>query len=144
MASETTEIEQRLTSERDRLRTLLEGLREELTNEPESSSLGELSDADQHPADLGTETFNRERDTATMESVEAELDDVDRALQRLADGSYGTCTACGKPISAERLEALPATPFCIDDAEMAAAEAAPGVVPRRRAAEGLEEPGRPI
>ena len=42
----------------------------------------------------------------------AELRQIDAALARLSDGTYGDCMKCGDPISAERLEALPATPFC--------------------------------
>lgn len=144
MASDRTEIRDRLEAERRRLTALVEGLREGLSDESESASLQELSDSDQHPADTATETFNRERDIGTLESVEAELVDVDRALGRLEEGTYGLCTACGRPISAERLEALPATPYCIDDSELASAEAAPGVAPLRRGGSGLEEPGRPI
>ena len=143
MASEDQDIRRRLDAERDRLTEIRDGLRDGLS-EPETASLDELSDNDQHPAELATETFNRERDQSTLESVEAELSDVERALDRLAEGTYGTCTACGKPISAERLEALPATPFCIDDAELASVRAAPGVETVGRAGEGLEEPGRPI
>ncbi len=132
----------RLQAERDRLTSLRDGLRRGLTDEAESASLEELSDADQHPADTATETFNRERDLSTMESVEAELDDLDRALERLEEGTYGRCVACGRPISADRLEALPATPYCIDDAQLASGEAAPGVVPLRRA--GGDASGRAL
>lgn len=128
---DATAARHRLDAERRRLVSLLGGLREGLSQEPESASVEELSDYDQHPADTATETFNRERDLSTMESVEAELADIDRALQRLSEGAYGRCAVCGRAISAERLEALPATPYCIDDAQLAAAEAAPGVVPSR-------------
>lgn len=144
MTSDSRQIERRLAAERDRLTSLRDGLRDGLAGESETSSLEELSDYDQHPSEVATETFNRERDQSTLESVEAELDDVERALERLADGTYGTCTACGRPISAERLEALPATPFCIDDAQLASAQAAPGVTTVGRAGSGLEEPERPI
>jgi RNA polymerase-binding transcription factor DksA len=41
-----------------------------------------------------------------------ELRQIDAALGRLADGSYGACVTCGRDISTERLTALPATPFC--------------------------------
>ncbi|MDQ3107930.1 MAG: TraR/DksA C4-type zinc finger protein [Actinomycetota bacterium] len=47
--------------------------------------------------------------------MEGELADVEHALHRIDDGTYGTCEACGKPISDERLAALPATRFCVDD-----------------------------
>ncbi len=142
MASDQTAARRRLDAERDRLLALRDGLREGLSQESETASIEELSDNDQHPADTATETFNRERDLSTLESVEAELADVDRALERLSDGTYGRCVACGRPIPAERLEALPATPWCIDDAQQASAEAAAGVVPS--AGTGGEQPNRAL
>lgn len=106
----------RLDEERTRLEAVRDGFSDDgLTRETEDESLSELSSLDQHPADVGTETFNRERDLSILESVEAELADVEHALRRLDDGTYGTCEACGKPIGDERLEALPAARFCLDD-----------------------------
>jgi len=137
--------ERRLTAERERLSELRRSLRQGLSGESENESLSELSDVDQHPADTGTETFNRERDLGILDSVEAELADVESALGRLDAGTYGVCEACGRPIGPERLEALPATRFCVDDAELSAAEAAPGVVhPVATGGDDLREPGRPI
>jgi RNA polymerase-binding transcription factor DksA len=66
-----------------------------------------------HSADIASETFEREKDFSILEQVEAELADVQRALQRLDDGSYGSCEACHAPIPDERLEAQPATRFCV-------------------------------
>lgn len=45
------------------------------------------------------------------------LKDVQKALTRLDDGSYGECEKCGEPISAARLAAVPAAPFCINCAD---------------------------
>ncbi|HET6964411.1 MAG TPA: TraR/DksA C4-type zinc finger protein [Acidimicrobiales bacterium] len=138
-------VRERLLAERDRLTSLRDGVQSGLADESESSSLSELSVADQHPADVGTETFNRERDLAVVESIDGELSDVEAALDRLEAGRYGICEACGRPIGAERLDALPATRFCVEDAELAAAEAAPGVAPLGPSGgDGLEEPGRAI
>ena len=108
---------------RDRLhdeRSRLAGLRDDfvadgLTSESEDESLGELSSVNQHQADVGTETFNRERDLSILERVQAELSDVEHALRRLDDGTYGTCEACGRPIDDNRLEAMPAARFCLED-----------------------------
>src|SRR5205807_5330416 len=102
----------------ERERARLEGVREtfadeHLHDESEEENLSELSSIDQHQADVGTETFEREKDLSILEQVEAELDDVEHALRRLDDGTYGTCEACGKPIGEERLEAMPATRFCV-------------------------------
>lgn len=106
----------RLDDERTRLgRIRDEFVADGLTSESEEDSLGELSSADQHQADVGTETFNRERDLSILESVQAELADVEHALRRLDEGTYGTCEACGRPIDENRLEAMPAARFCLED-----------------------------
>ena len=101
----------------------LEGIRagfdtDELRSESEQSNLNESTQA-QHQADIGTETFNRERDLSVLESIEAELLDVEHALHRIDDGTYGSCEACGRPIGDARLEALPAARFCLDDQHLA-------------------------
>src|SRR5579884_1890894 len=114
----------RLEAERARLEELRQGFEaEHLQSESESENLSELSAAAQHQADLGTETFNRERDLSILEQVEAELADVEHALTRLESGTYGTCEACGKPIDDARLEAQPATRFCVEDQAAAEREA---------------------
>ncbi len=114
----------RLSQEEARLRALRDDfLAEGLTSESEVESVAELSGVDQHQADLGTETFNRERDLSILERVEAELADVEDALRRLDQGTYGLCEACGRPISDDRLEAQPAARFCVEDQEKAEREA---------------------
>lgn len=50
------------------------------------------------------------------DKLQLTLADVDRALAKLADGSYGTCDVCGKPVGNERLEALPWAVLCVEDA----------------------------
>lgn len=116
----------RLDEERERLQALKDEYNAEgLHDETEDASLGELSSLDQHQADVGTETFNRERDLSILEQVETELGDVEHALRRLDDGTYGTCEACGKPIPDERLEALPAARFCLADQAVAERENRP-------------------
>jgi RNA polymerase-binding transcription factor DksA len=104
----------RLAEERERL----VGVRatfddEHLTDQSESDSVSEISSYDQHQADMGTETFEREKDLSILEQVEAELADVEFAIRRLDEGTYGTCEVCGRPIPEERLAALPATRLCL-------------------------------
>ena len=106
----------RLEQERTRLVELKETFDDEhLTDQTESEAVGELSSLDQHQADAGTETFEREKDISILSGVEAELADVEWALRQLSDGTYGTCQACGRPIGTARLDARPATRFCIED-----------------------------
>lgn len=109
-----------LAAERERLEGVKAGLEADgIGTESESENLSELSDVDQHQADTATETFERERDFSILEQVEGELHDIDRALQRLDDGTYGQCEFCSKPIGAERLEAMPAARFCVEHQAMA-------------------------
>jgi DnaK suppressor protein len=121
---ESEQVRQHLDEERQRLAGIRTGFDEaHLTTETESDSLAELSSNAQHQADIGTETFNRERDISILEHIDAELADVEHALQRLDDGTYGTCEACGRAIADERLEAMPAARFCLDDQSVAEREA---------------------
>lgn len=93
----------------ERQRRLEEGL---LPGQRES--LQELSAYDNHPADLGSEVFERSKDLALRESLKLRREAVREALARLEAGDYGYCRRCGKPIEEERLEALPETPWCAD------------------------------
>ena len=112
---DTDQARQRLADERARLDGVKSTFDDEgLTQQSENDSVGELSSYDQHQADMGTETFEREKDLSILEQVEAELADVEHALRRLDDGTYGTCEVCGKAIPDERLEAMPAARLCLE------------------------------
>jgi len=114
---------QRLADERARLAGVKSTFDDEgLTDQSENESVGELSSYDQHQADMGTETFEREKDLSILEQVEAELADVEHALRRLDDGTYGTCEVCGTVIPEERLEAMPAARLCLQHQSQAERE----------------------
>ncbi|MEW6155654.1 MAG: TraR/DksA C4-type zinc finger protein [Actinomycetota bacterium] len=116
---EPDDARQRLEAERARLEQV-KGTFDGEGDESEAESLSELSDFDQHQADVGTETFEREKDLSILEQVESELADIERALARIGDGTYGICEVCRQPIGEERLEAVPAARLCVND--QAAAE----------------------
>ena len=101
-----------LEEERTRLEGIRDGLQREETD-PDTAT--ELSTVDQHPGDVGTETFEHEKNQSLLEQVNDELLQIEGAFQRLEQGTYGVCQACGRKIAEERLEALPATRFCVDD-----------------------------
>jgi RNA polymerase-binding protein DksA len=106
-----------LTEEKKRLETTVNGASDDIDrDESEQSSLGELSSVDQHPADHASETFEREKEMTIIESLETQLKEIEAALGRMDDGTYGKCEDCGKPIGDERLEARPTARFCIEDA----------------------------
>jgi YteA family regulatory protein len=76
--------------------------------------IGELSAYDNHPADLGSEVFERGKDLALAEQAQHHLADVERALSDMDAGIYGICKASGEPIPYDRLTAMPTAEFTID------------------------------
>lgn len=80
-------------------------------------SVDELSTVDNHPADLATELYEREKDLSLKVHHEDELAKVNAALERLEKGTYGVCEVCKEPIPYDRLVAIPYTSFCIEHAE---------------------------
>jgi RNA polymerase-binding transcription factor DksA len=107
-------------------RTRLQGIRDDLQREraeATSDTGDELSSFDQHPGDVGTETFELERNVSLLEQVENELEEIEAAFGRLERGEYGRCQACGRPIGDERLDAMPAARFCVEDQARAEREA---------------------
>lgn len=69
---------------------------------------------DEHDPEGHTIAWERQQIVALLEEARAVLADIDAAEQRLAHGQYGICTVCGREIAIERLEALPATPTCVE------------------------------
>ena len=91
------------------------------------------SSADNHLADTASETYERELDEGLEEDAREQLREVEAALARIEAGEYGTCEVCGKEIPDERLEAVPWTTLCIDDARRQAALSEPARRELRRA-----------
>jgi RNA polymerase-binding protein DksA len=108
---------ERLDDERRRVVDAIEYLHKENAGSLEDET-GELvsGSADNHPADTATETVDREIDYTLEENSGNVLREIDAALQRIEDGTFGVCTTCGKAIELERLEYLPWTTQCAPDA----------------------------
>ena len=104
---------ERISEEQARVEGLIAGLRDELGTS-ESEDVSELTDYDQHPADMGTETFEREKDLSILEQLEAELSELQAALERIDNGTYGIDEVTGEPIDPARLEALPSARTNVD------------------------------
>ena len=92
-----------LLAERDRLRAELA----EAVVAPGQMTYGSQAAA-------ATHVFEQQRDLALRDRAIQQLELVAAALARIDAGTFGTCTNCGKPIAAERLEALPWAAWCID------------------------------
>jgi len=106
----------RLEQERERVGGLIASLRSEGLDEEESEQSGELTHYDQHPADSASDTFEREKDLSILERLESEMAEIEAALQRVDDGTYGLDEVTGEPIDPERLAALPTARTNVDDA----------------------------
>jgi RNA polymerase-binding protein DksA len=113
---DTDHFRAELLEHRERLLGTIE--HHEIGNSSLTEETGELmsSSADNHLADTASETFERELDEGLEGDAREQLRQVDEALARIEAGTYGTCSACGKEIPVERLEAVPWTTLCIDDA----------------------------
>jgi len=102
-----------LEGERERLQEALASVNH---TESLSEETGELATGPgDHLADNATETYMRELDHGLEENAGRLLAEIEAALGRIADGTYGTCAVCGRPIETERLEAVPYASLCIED-----------------------------
>ena len=100
-----------LETERDRLNEEIAEYERE-GQETLSEVSGENNYRD-HMADQGSATFARELDATLEERARESLAQVERALVRIEDGTYGTCARCGAEIAPARLEAVPSAELCI-------------------------------
>jgi len=99
---------------RDQLERLLV-LRERISGEISSISLNSLSSTERDPSmsDQGTDTFDREFALNQLGSEQEVLNEIDSAIRRLEDGTYGICEISGEVINIERLQALPYVRYTI-------------------------------
>lgn len=111
------ELKQRLLGERQRLHEeiaalMSDGVRSDTFQDDESDSV------DQHPADDASEMFEREKNLTVVRTLEISLQEVNDALGKFDNGTYGQCKRCGKPIGEKRLRALPEATHCIECQEL--------------------------
>ena len=115
----------------------------------QEEDLGEIASASQHPADVASETFEREVELGLIDDFRAALGEVAAAELRVAAGTYGTCERCGGAVGEERLVAVPATRWCLPCAEAVERDARWRTPGRRRAGRRagrrrVPRPRRPI
>jgi DnaK suppressor protein len=116
MSIDTDRFREQLEDVRTRLQRTID--HHDLGNASLTEETGELMSGsqDDHMADTATETYERELDEGLEEDAREQLRQVEQTLGRISSGAYGRCEVCGKEIPAERLEAVPWTTLCIDDA----------------------------
>ena len=114
-SQELDEFRDLLIERRRRLVESLDGLTRDVREAyPTNNVGGELSDLPTHPADMGSDTFDRDMTMTLRTRQEHELLEVDHALGRIEEGTYGICEGTEEPISKERLRAKPWTRYSIN------------------------------
>jgi RNA polymerase-binding protein DksA len=103
-----------LLDERGRLESAIEYRHRETPGSLEDETEEMLGNSDNHLGDAAAGTLDREIDYTLEGHSEQVLVQIDAALARIQDGTYGVCTNCGKQIPEERLEARPWASLCID------------------------------
>jgi DnaK suppressor protein len=109
----TEEYRRLLAEERDRLQKKLSRAEGLGRHENLKDSTQELSLYDNHPADLGSENFERGKDLALHEHELLRYRKVLAALERIGTGEYGRCESCGEEIDPARLRQLPEAALCL-------------------------------
>lgn len=107
-------IKKRLLAEKERLELELHEIIERTSHSSELEQVTELSTYDDHPADMASETFEREKDLALEGNIADLLDKVNTALEKIDEGTYGVCDSCDIEINPNRLEALPWASLCLN------------------------------
>ncbi|MFZ5966301.1 MAG: TraR/DksA C4-type zinc finger protein [Bacillota bacterium] len=102
-----------LLSERDEVLQTIDRMNENEPNESLQEYFDELSVYDNHPADIGSETFQMEMNYNLKDNEKLRLEEIDDALERINTGTYGKCLTCGQDIPQERLEILPTALQCM-------------------------------
>jgi len=105
-------LRKRLLNERERALQEIAELDADLSKSLEDSSGG--SPYDQHMAETAAATLNREIDLTLQDNARAALAQIDRALHKLEEGTYGLCDKCGKSIGEGRLSVAPFATLCVE------------------------------
>lgn len=103
-----------LLKQKEDIEKTMERMEDDGTAEQHQTTPVELSNYDNHPADLGTEMFMITMNNALKVHEEHIHKEVHDALQRIHDRKFGNCTICGQEIGEERLEAIPYARLCIE------------------------------
>ncbi len=93
-------------------------MKDEALKKSRLDASGDLSSMPIHMADIGTDNYEQEFALGLMDSERKLLNEIDDALQRIENKTYGICEATGKPIGKARLQAQPWARYCVEHARM--------------------------
>lgn len=106
-------FKEKLISEQLRVLDLIDQLRRSETINFNSEIASELSFYDNHPSDIATELFEKEKGLALKKNEVSIINKIEDALRSIEDQTYGICRKCGKAIIQERLEFIPYADNCV-------------------------------
>ncbi len=109
---DVSEFEKKLITELKELKNGLRSIKEKSFSMDQKDLLGIDSSYDQHPGDLGSETFERGKDLGLKDGIEIKIAKMRDALNRIKMNKYGFCLKCKQPIPIERLRAIPEVELC--------------------------------
>jgi YteA family regulatory protein len=114
MDKNTEVLKQLLFKQKEDIEKTINNMKNHKIAEQDVDSPTELSNYDNHPAEIATELFQFELNNALKVHEEHLLQEINDALDKINNGKYGKCELCNKKISYERLEALPYSRLCIN------------------------------
>ena len=106
------EFKKRLLEERNKFAEEIKAIAREASKSPREAS-GDLSSYTLHPADMSADAYQRELSLDLASTEQQVLYQIDDALKRMDEGTYGVCQNCSRPIALSRLKAVPYTSSCI-------------------------------
>ena len=104
---------ERLINLRKRLQGDVTNLADAALRQRRTDANGDLSSMPIHMADIGSDNYEQEFTLSLMESGGSTLEQIETALERIEEGTYGECVDCGARIPKARLNAIPYTVFCV-------------------------------
>ncbi|MBD3314646.1 MAG: molecular chaperone DnaK [Chitinivibrionales bacterium] len=113
-------FKQKLQTERQRVLTDMGQLQSSNLKQSIADQSGEISRYSYHLGDTASLSYGREFSMGLAERQQKYLEQVDEALQRIADGTYGVCRVTGEPIPVERLEEVPVAKYSVKGKEILA------------------------
>ena len=117
-ADDTERFKQTLLEKRKEIVGNVNEMEDEALKKSRLDAAGDLSSMPIHMADIGTDNYEQEFALGLMDSERKLLKEIDDALQRIEQGTYGICEATRKPIAKARLEAQPWARYCVEYARM--------------------------
>lgn len=113
-AAELAQYKKALLENHRLLSGSVNALEQQALKKSRQESSGDLSNMPIHMADIGSDNYEQEFNLGLIESEDLVLREIEEALERIDDGTYGTCETCSKPIKKARLKAVPHAKCCIE------------------------------